>query len=241
MIYWIESSRPSALESRHVSRGTSQWIRGLNNIDLEQTARELGIALTEEQLLHFESYESKITEWSDRTNLVSRGDQAHLRGRHFLDSLLALPYLPEGKHSLMDLGSGAGLPGIPIKIVRRDIKVTLLDSNRMKSLFLADVIKVLAFSGLSAIRLRAEEVPSGEELVTFDVVTARAVGVLPLLWKMAEPILNPGGFLLAFKGPEARQEWGTRAPKHLEVGYFEKIIPATGRIRMMVCVRKKVD
>ena len=172
---------------------------------------------------------------------MSRGDQEHLRARHFLDSLLAIPYLPEGQHALLDLGSGGGLPGIPIKIVRRDIHVTLLDSNRMKSLFLADVIKELAFSELSAIRSRAEEIASEGGFVPYDVVISRAVGALPLLWKLSEPLLKSSGFLLAFKGPEAGHEWGGNEPEHLDVSYFRKSITVTGRSRLVVCVRPNAD
>jgi 16S rRNA (guanine527-N7)-methyltransferase len=150
-----------------------------------------------------------------------------------------LPYLPSIAHSLLDLGSGGGLPGIPIKIARPDIRVTLLESGRMKGLFLQHVTKVLGLEDLQVRRARAEDISKEEDFVGYDVVVCRAVGALPLLWKLSRPLLKPTGYLLAFKGPGAKKEWELEKPENIVVNYHKARVPVTERERLFVEVRTK--
>ena len=199
----------------------------------------MGVELTEVQVHQLDLYEGQIREWSQRVNLVSKGDRSHLKSRHFLDSLSVLPYLPSIAHSLLDLGSGGGLPGIPIKIARPDIRVTLLESGRMKGLFLQHVTKLLALEDLQVRRARAEDIFEEEDFVGYDVVVCRAVGALPLLWKLSGPLLNPTGFMLAFKGPGAQKEWEFVGSENIVVNYHKASVPVTERERLFVEVRTK--
>ena len=202
--------------------------------ELVAAGREFGVELLSSQLHHLEIYERQILAWAPRVNLVSKGDTRHLRSRHFTDSISVLPYLPKARHSLLDLGSGGGFPGIPIKIVRPDIQVTLLESGRMKGLFLSQVVKLLDLEGLLVWKGRAEQISERAGLNTQDVVVCRAVGSLSLLWQLAKPFLKPTGRLLAFKGPKAQEEWDSEPIENVSVTFHPTSVPITGRARIFV-------
>ena len=211
----------------------------ISDRDLLIAAGEMGVELTEVQVDQLGLYERQIQEWSQRVNLVSKGDRSRLKSRHFLDSLSGLPYLPRTEHSLLDLGSGGGLPGIPMKIARPGTRVTLLESGRMKSLFLQHVTKVLGLDELRVWKARAEDISKEEDFVGYDVVVCRAVGALPLLWKLSRPLLNPTGYMLAFKGPGAEKEWELGGPENIVVKYHKASVPFIERERLFVEVRTK--
>ena len=175
----------------------------------------LGVRLSDEGFALFRAYERVLRAWSERVRLVSRGDRHRLRERHFLPSLAVVPHLPAESHALLDLGTGAGFPGIPIKIARRDIEVVLVESARMKALFLKAVCADLGLDGLHVVHARVETLaPQPEHCGRYHRVVARAVGALPQLWDFARPLLAPGGQLLAVKGPDALKEFGpTRSPE----------------------------
>ncbi len=168
----------------------------------QRAAERLGIGVSPEALDRFECYGAGIRTWSGRTGLVSRKDLEVLAERHFLECIAVVPFLPEGSFELLDLGSGAGLPGIPIKIVRPEIRVSLVESKRVRALFLTHMTESLNLLDLEVIRGRAERVcEETRYLKAFRVVTARAVGPLCRLWQLACPFMRPGGDLIAFKGP----------------------------------------
>ncbi|MDE2999857.1 MAG: 16S rRNA (guanine(527)-N(7))-methyltransferase RsmG [Gemmatimonadota bacterium] len=171
------------------------------------TAEALSITLSDEQAVLFDRYEALLRTWSGRVRLVSRGDRDRIRERHFIDSLRLIPFLPRGEISLLDLGSGAGFPGVPVKIARPEVKVVLLESARMKGLFLNHLAGELSLDGLSVLPERAESAGAcAEHRGRYDIVTARAVGSLPLLWRLSSGFLKSGGELLALKGPGALRE-----------------------------------
>lgn len=170
-------------------------------------AEALAVPLTGEQAGLFDRYEALLRTWSGRVRLVSRGDRDRIRERHFIDSLRVTPFLPRGKISLLDLGSGAGFPGVPVKIARPEVKVVLLESARMKGLFLNHLAGELGLEGLSVLTERAEAAcERAEHRGRYDIVTARAVGSLPVLWRLSSGFLKKDGELLALKGPAALRE-----------------------------------
>ncbi len=170
-------------------------------------AEALSGRLSDEQATAFEQYEALLRTWSGRVRLVSRGDRDKIRERHFIDSLRLTPFLPRGGITLLDLGSGAGFPGVPIKIARPEVKVVLLESARMKGLFLNHLAGELKLDGLSVLAERAEDAGErAEHRGRYDIVTARAVGALPLLWRLSSGFLKKDGELLALKGPGALRE-----------------------------------
>lgn len=170
-------------------------------------AEALSITLSDEQSALFDRYEALLRTWSGRVRLVSRKDRDRIRERHFIDSLRVTPFLPRGKISLLDLGSGAGFPGVPVKIARPEVEVVLLESARMKGLFLYRLAGELRLDGLSVLAERAEAARERpEHRGRYDIVSARAVGALPVLWRLASGFLKKDGELLALKGPGALRE-----------------------------------
>lgn len=207
-----------------------------------EAARDLGVLLDGEQAGQFRLYEARLREWSARVRLVSRGDREHLRERHFLDCLAVVPHLPAGGAKLLDLGSGAGLPGIPIKIARREIQVTLLEPARMKALFLRQMVEELDMDGITAVHGRAEAVaekPGHEH--AYDVVVARGVAALPGLWRLSRPFLSRNGALVAFKGPGEVSDCKGKMPPGVALRAVTKRLPKSGKSRVLVFVSEKVE
>jgi len=184
--------------------------------EFRAAADALSITLSDEQAALFYRYEALLRTWSGRVRLVSRGDRDRIRERHFIDSLRLTLFLRRGKISLLDLGSGAGFPGVPVKIARPDVTVVLLESARMKGLFLNHLAGELNLDGLSVLTDRAEAAcERPEHRGRYDIVTARAVGSLPVLWRLAAGFLRKDGELLALKGPGAlceAAEFGSDGP-----------------------------
>ncbi|MCY3764198.1 MAG: 16S rRNA (guanine(527)-N(7))-methyltransferase RsmG [Gemmatimonadetes bacterium] len=179
----------------------------MNDQEFLAAAEALSVPLSDEQAALFNRYEALLRTWCGRVRLVSRGDRDRIRERHFIDSLRVTPFLPRGKISLLDLGSGAGFPGVPVKIARPEVKVVLLESARMKGLFLNHLAGELSLDGLSVLTERAEAAcERAGHRGRYDIVTARAVGSLPDLWRLSSGFLNKDGELLAMKGPGALRE-----------------------------------
>ncbi len=162
------------------------------------------IQLTPQQKRRFERYIDMLEAWSLRTNLVSSKDKTKIARRHIAESLeIARLDLISNKTRLLDLGSGAGFPGVPLSIFYPTVHTTLLDSKRMRTLFLQEVVDELTLHNVSVLCSRAEDVDS---LFNFDYVTARAVARLPLLWDFCQPLLKNDGLLIALKGGEVEGE-----------------------------------
>jgi 16S rRNA (guanine527-N7)-methyltransferase len=171
---------------------------------LQQGAQRLGIVLTKEQLEVFATYHQLLLDWNQRMNLISRADESRIVTHHFLDSLTPISHLewPE-EIQLLDLGSGAGFPGLPIKIVRPQVSLTVLDSRRKRILFLKKLVALLGLPSVSIICERAEALGCQEQyLDRFDLVTARSVAPLSKLVPLALPFLRRGGKVIVYKGPD---------------------------------------
>ena len=208
----------------------------LTDRDFECAASKLGVPLSITQTEALVTYETELKDWNDRVSLVSRRDGDRIRERHLLDCLSGAPLLPEGAISVLDLGTGAGLPGIPLQIIRPELRVDLLEPARMKVLFLKHVLEKLALDGLRVVRGRAPECPANGP---YRVVTARAVAALPELWGFAEGYLEEGGELVAYKGPGALSEFGDRLPEGLHGEEAIVEVPHLGRARAIVRVRRQ--
>lgn len=175
---------------------------------LVEGVEELGLPLSDEARGRFELYLERLLEWNKRVNLVSRADEGRIVGRHFLESL-ALLRLVEFPYEarVLDLGTGAGFPGLPIKILRPDIRMTLLDSRRKRILFLREVVGALGLEGVAVVCARAEEINRQQGYEgQFDIVLARAVAKLERLVRWGLPFLKEGGRLVAVKGGDLDQE-----------------------------------
>ncbi len=180
----------------------------INMVTLDEILKEnLNLRLSPAQTRSFTQYEQLLLEWNEKFNLTSIRDPEEVRIKHFYDSLTCLDMLPQERFSLIDVGSGAGFPGIPIKIVRPDIRLVLLDSVGKKVDFCRVVIHELALEGVEILHERAEilgQIAGKRE--SFDVVTARALAALPLLLEYLLPLARVGGFVLAQKGSDPQAE-----------------------------------
>jgi 16S rRNA (guanine527-N7)-methyltransferase len=149
--------------------------------------------------------------WNRKINLTSLRDDGDIVIGHFLDSISAARFVPAGSR-LLDIGSGAGLPGIPIKIVSPMLDVTLLDSAHKKVTFMREVIRALGLEGVTVVWGRAEDEGNGIERRAFDRVITRAVGPIPDILRLGEPYLAAGGRIVLMRG-QRRDEWEVAAPK----------------------------
>ncbi|BAF61096.1 MAG: 16S rRNA (guanine(527)-N(7))-methyltransferase RsmG [Pelotomaculum sp.] len=212
---------------------------------IKEGAREMGIVITEKQVRQFEEYYSLIIERNKSLNLTAITGEREVAVKHFLDSLTCLKAVPlEDGTSLMDVGTGAGFPGIPLKICRPSVRVKLVESAEKKAVFLREAIGRLGLEMAEAIWARAEDVgkdPDHRE--KYGCVVARAVAELAVLAEYCLPAAGVGGCFLAMKGPKAEEE-AVRAKDAIKIlgGRLEEIInlklPFTGDRRSLVVIRK---
>lgn len=176
-------------------------------LDLGVLAAGYGLCLSSDMLDAFEAYAVLLADWNQRMNLTAITDPGEVAIKHFLDSLLVLRALdvPQGA-SLIDVGTGAGFPAVPMHIARRDLCVTLLDSLQKRIGFLAALSDALGQKN-ELIHGRAEVCGHKPELrEKFDLATARAVAALPALCEYCLPFVRPGGYFAALKGGDVKQE-----------------------------------
>ncbi len=174
---------------------------------LVSSAQDAGIALNGEQTESFQQYMELLLNWNEKINLTAIKEPEEIVYKHFLDSILILKYLtlPEGA-KLMDVGTGAGFPGVPLKLMHPGLDLTLLDGLNKRLVFLKNLAEKLHFSA-DFVHARAEE--AGRQTAyrgKFDFVTARAVAPLNLLCEYCLPFLKIGGIFIAMKGPEPEEE-----------------------------------
>ena len=167
-------------------------------VGLIAAARGAGIALSPLMAQQFALYGEALLRWNHKMNLTAITDPEEIARRHFVDSLVASPLLVRGA-TLVDIGSGAGFPGLCLKIARPDLQITLLDGTRKRVSFLKFVISRLDLYGIQAQQGRIEDLPRRLE-GHFDAAVSRAVAALGQLAAWARPLLAPGGILIAWKG-----------------------------------------
>lgn len=154
----------------------------------------------------FDTYRQLLCAYNERVNLTALTGKRDIEIKHFLDSLLAEPYLEKGAR-VIDVGSGAGFPGLPLALVREDIQMTLLDSLKKRVTFLRIVCKTLEQRNVCCLHARAEDAARDARLrESFDVALSRAVAPLCVLGEYCLPFVRVGGRFLALKGPSPEKE-----------------------------------
>ncbi len=178
-----------------------------------EKASGFGVELSSEQVHKFDKYGDLLLSWNEKMNLTAIRDPEGVVIRHFIDSLSLLSVMPlSGEEKVIDVGTGAGFPGIPLLIARPTIQLTLLDSLNKRLVFLQAVLDELALSA-KTIHARAEEGGRQKELrENFDLATARAVAALPVLCEYCLPFVKQGGYFVAMKGPDGGEE--AKAAQH---------------------------
>lgn len=169
---------------------------------------------TEEQCDKFVAYYALLTEWNARMNLTAITAPEEVTKKHFADSLAAMHLLPVGAE-IADVGTGAGFPGVPLLIMRPDLRLTLVDSLQKRIGFLETVLKTLDLSA-TCVHARAEDFGQNPAYrASFDVVVSRAVAGLPVLLELTVPLLKVGGRSICYKGDAAEELAAARGALHL--------------------------
>jgi 16S rRNA (guanine527-N7)-methyltransferase len=179
---------------------------------LVEGARQLALPLTERQLQQFQTYYEQLVEWNRRVNLTGITDYEEVQVKHFVDSLTIVMALEgsalvKGNFALLDIGTGAGMPGIPLKIAHPEARLVLLDSIAKKTAFLRHIVGELGLDGVDVLTERAEEIghlPDYRE--RFDLVVCRAVGQLATVAELSLPFCRIGGLAVIPKKDGIEQE-----------------------------------
>lgn len=169
-------------------------------------ATRANVSLTDAQHALLGEYLDLLLAANARMNLTRITDRAAAEVQHVGDALTVLPFVPAGGIRLVDVGSGGGVPGIPLAIARPDARVMLVESTKKKAAFLKDAVAQLGLENVSVSEWRAEQVGRSNSRETFDVATARAVATLDWLAEWCLPLVKKGGKLLAMKGSRAAEE-----------------------------------
>ncbi len=168
---------------------------------------ELGLALSEDQINAFMTFLSELKKWNRVYNLTGLKKDEDIVIKHFLDSLLYLKAMPGGKVKVADIGSGAGFPGIPIKIARPETEMYLIEPAKKKSAFLRHVVRQTGLKDIEVVENRIEEIRTDRELPSpVDIAVSRALFDINEFIGKTSHILKPGGILILNKGPKVREE-----------------------------------
>ena len=205
-----------------------------------------GIELNSRQIKAFSDYENELLQWSQIHNLTAIRDIDGIRAKHFVDSLSILRELKDPiPATLADIGTGAGFPGIPLKIVLPELRLTLVESVGKKAEFCHHIVKLLGLEGVEVLTVRAEELGQLQQYrERYDWVVARAVSSMPILAEYLLPLARIGGAMLAQKGESAHAE--THAAENafrILGGSLRKVslvtLPGVADDRYLVVVDKK--
>ena len=212
------------------------FLLALSNImqSMEQLARRAAelfhIHLTGRQMMSLMTYERELLEWNRKFNLTAIRDAESIRTKHFLDSFsCVLAWGAHPPHRLIDVGTGAGFPGLPLKILYPGMKATLVESVGKKAMFCEHMVRMLGLKGVEVIQARAEQVGCApEHREQHDWAVARAVANMNVLSEYLLPLVRVGGSMLAQKGESGPAE--TQAAEkaiHLLGGRLRQVIPVT--------------
>ena len=211
------------------------------NNSLIEKANCIGIEISQENAKQFYKYMKLLLEWNEKMNLTAITDPEEIILKHFVDSLTIMPYLSNA-NTILDVGTGAGFPGLPLKILEDNKEFTLLDSLNKRITFLQNVISELELKNVQAIHGRAEEYIS-QKRESYDIVTSRAVAKLNVLIEYMLPFVKVGGRCICMKSFEIEGEL-KEAKKAIEIlgGKIEKVdeitLPTTDIKRKIVIIKK---
>ena len=211
---------------------------------MAEESEKIGIKLPDEQLNEFYEYMQLLLEWNEKMNLTAITDPEEVIKKHFVDSITIKKYRKE-ENRLIDVGTGAGFPGIPLKIVDKSIKLTLLDSLNKRINFLNEIIEKLNLKEVNTIHSRAEEYAKNKVRESYDVAVSRAVADLPILLEYLMPYVKLNGICICMKGPKAQEEL-ERSKKAINIlgGKLEKVEKITideEMERNLIIIRKIKD
>lgn len=218
-----------------------EWIEILKN-----QCKNLNMSINENQLEQLHMYMKLLQKCNESINLTSIIEDKDILQKHFIDSITIIPYI-DYKDNIIDVGTGAGFPGIPIKIAREDVKVTLLDSLNKRVNFMKEVISNLNLSNIQTIHGRAEDIGKNSNFrEKFDVATSRAVAPLNILVEYLMPLVKKGGRCICMKGKDIKEELEiSKKAINIFGGELEKVhefyLPQSNIKRNIIIIRKMKD
>jgi 16S rRNA (guanine527-N7)-methyltransferase len=197
-------------------------------------AEKLGVSLSSEQIKKFRTYHQLLLDWNQKINLVSRKDTDRIVSYHFIDSIGSTSEIPLNS-IVCDLGAGAGLPGIPIKIIRDDIRMYLVESIKKKAFFLNEAIKTLELNNTIVLNQRAETIKDEK----FDIILIRLFGKIPDSLQLVSKLLNKNGKIIFYKisgvEQEIKQANNLVFKNHLKIKSVKDVtLPVTEILRKLV-------
>lgn len=209
---------------------------------LLQGAAQLGLELSPQQISQFTLLSTELQKWGRKINLTAIRGEADIILKHFIDSLTLLKVL-EGRGALLDLGSGAGFPSLPLKIVCPDLQVVSVDAVEKKILFQRHAARLLDLTGFEAVHARGEAL-AAIHAVSFDHIVSRAFSDIPGFVAMALPLVKPDGVILAMKGKGGRMEADEAEASLAAIGtaiteIVEFPLPVTGDARSIIVIQRK--
>ena len=211
---------------------------------LSDIAQKAGFDLNDVQLKQFSLFHELLVEWNEKMNLTAITETCEVATKHFVDSLYGLKFLG-GRKNIIDVGTGAGFPGIPLKIAKPDLTLTLLDSLNKRLTFLTEVKNQLNLENVECIHSRAEDGAKTTSPLreSYDAAVSRAVANLSCLCEYCLPYVKRGGVFLAYKGPDVEEELAS-AQNAIEIlggevtGVFKYTIPETDITHSIVVITK---
>lgn len=210
---------------------------------LKEKSNKIKIEITEEQAKKFYEYMNLLLEWNEKMNLTAIKETNDIILKHFVDSITISKYIKD-KESLIDVGTGAGFPGIPLNIINDKLNYTLIDSLNKRILFLEEVIQKEKLKNIVAIHTRVEEFAKNEKYrEKYDIATSRAVAPLNILLEYLLPLVKIGGICICMKGSNIEEEMDNSREALSKLGgkveRVDKInLPDTDIIRNIIIVKK---
>ncbi|NJD56026.1 MAG: 16S rRNA (guanine(527)-N(7))-methyltransferase RsmG [Nitrospirae bacterium] len=197
----------------------------------ERGLEQLGMPVTEAQSRAFSLYLAELKKWNRAYNLTALRTDSDIIIKHFLDSLLFLKVLPGSVRTVADIGSGAGFPGIPMKIMRPDLDMLLVEPSQKKTLFLEHILRTLRMEGIKVAHTRVEEL----EGVQVDAAVTRALFSIQEFIGKAEGILGGDGVLILSKGPKVSDE--VKQVRGRQINRYDFVLPFQNSSRHLVVIR----
>ena len=211
---------------------------------LKYNMQKINIEITDKQVEDFYNYMNLLLEWNEKINLTAITEENDIILKHFVDCGTILKYIKDNTR-IIDIGTGAGFPGIPLKILNNSLKITLMDSINKRIIFLNNVIDELKLSNIEAIHARAEELARNKNYrEKFDIATSRAVANLSTLSEYMLPFVKKDGIVISMKGANIDEELNN-SKKAIKIlgGKIEKIdnfnLADTDNLRNIIILRKK--
>ena len=212
--------------------------------EMQEKLKKLNIPFCVEQLEQFFEYMKLLIEWNEKMNLTAIIEPNEIILKHFIDSITILKEI-EDNSKIVDVGTGAGFPGVPLSIMNPTLKITLVDSLNKRLIFLQEVVKELKLENIEIIHARAEELGQSKKYrESFDIATSRAVANLATLSEYLLPLVKINGKVISMKASNAKEEIdGAKKAINVLGGKIEKIdefkLPQTDIGRTIIVIKKE--